>query len=121
MAFIIRRGKTKFVYLPVTTSTAFTINTLVCFDPGQSGQSNGLLQAVTTNTPAANVIGVVRHTIASTDSDYATARSVEVEVPVDRYTEWEADVTASLVAGDIGGEVDLTDNATVKRSSSTTK
>jgi hypothetical protein len=114
MAFIIRKGKTKFIYLPVTTSTAITAGTIVT-------ASSGLLVAATSGTTTPNHIGVLRHTIASTDSDYATARSVEVEVPVDRYCEWEADVTSGLVAADIMNEVDLTDGANVNRGASSIK
>lgn len=114
MSVRLRRGKTKFVYLPVTTSTALTTDTLVTF-------TSGLLVAATSSTATADLIGVIRHTIASTDSDYATARSVEVEVPVERNTEWEIAVTSGLVAGDILKEVDLTDAATVNRGASSIK
>ena len=114
MAFIKHRGKTKFVYLPVTTSTAITKGTLLTF-------SSGLLIAATSSTAAADIVGVIRHTIASTDTDYATARLVEVEVPVERMTEWTADVTSGLVAADILKEVDLTDGATVNRGASSIK
>ena len=114
MAFIRNSGKTKFVWLPVTTSTTFTAGDLVTF-------SSGLLVEATSSTAAGDIIGVIRHTIAATDSDYATARSVEVEVPVERYTTWEAAVTSGLVAGDIGTECDLTDQATVNRGASSIK
>src|SRR5436853_4125787 len=114
MAVKLRKGKTKFVYLPVTTSTALTVDTLVTF-------TSGLLVAATSSTATADLIGVIRHGIASTDSDYATARSVEVEVPVERLTEWEMDVSSGLVAGDILKEVDLTDAANVNRGASSIK
>lgn len=114
MSFILKKGKVKTMYLPVTTSTVLTVNTLVTF-------SSGLLVAATSSTAAADIIGVVRKTIASTDSDYATARSIPVDVPVERYTVWEADFTASFVAGDIGAECDLTDAGTVNRGASSIK
>lgn len=114
MSFILKKGKTKFVYLPVTTSTAITTGTLVTF-------SSGLLIAATSSTAAADIAGVLRHTIASTDSDYATARLVEVQVPVERFTHWTGDVTSGLVAADIGIEVDLTDGATVNRGATSVK
>lgn len=114
MAFKLKKGKTKFLFLPVTTSTAITAGTLVT-------PSSGLLVAVTSSTAAVDVIGVIRHTIASTDSDYATARLVEVQVPVERYTVWEGAVTSGLVATDIGLEVDLTDGATVNRAATSIK
>ena len=105
--FILRKGKVKTMLLPVTTSTAFTKDTLVTF-------SSGLLVAATSSTASADIIGVIRKTIASTDSDYATARLVPVDVPVERLTVWEGD-TASAVASDIGVETDLTDAGTVNR------
>lgn len=114
MSFILKKGKVKTVYLPVTTSTAFTKDTIVTF-------SAGLLTVGAAGTASADVIGVIRKTIASTDSDYATARLVPVDVPVERFTEWEADVTATLVAADVMKEVDLTDAATVNRAASSVK
>lgn len=114
MSFILKKGKVKTMYLPVTTSTAFTKDTLVSF-------SAGLLTVATSSSASADIIGVIRKTIASTDSDYATARLVPVDVPVERFTEWEADVTSGLVAADILKEVDLTDAATVNRAASSIK
>lgn len=114
MSVLLKKGKVKFVYLPVTTSTAFTKDTFVSF-------VSGLLTVATSSTAIADLIGVIRHTIASTDSDYATARSIEVEVPVERYVEYDIDVTSGLVAADILKEVDLTDAATVNRGASSIK
>lgn len=114
MSVKLRRGKTKFVYLPVTTSTALTVDSLVTF-------TSGLLVAATATTATADLIGVIRHAIASTDTDYATARLVEVEVPVERFTEWEITTGTGLVSGDILKEVDLTDAVTANRGASSIK
>lgn len=114
MSFLLRTGRTKTMYLPVTTSTALTKNYLVTF-------SSGLLIAATSSTAAVDHVGVGLKTIASTDSDYATARTIPVQVPLDRYTEWEGDITATAVATDIGAEVDLTDAGTVNRGASSIK
>ena len=114
MSFIRRKGGTKTIYLPVTTSTAFTKDTLVTF-------SGGYITAAAAGTASADIVGVIRKTIASTDSDYATARFVPVEVPTERFTVWEADVTSGLVAADVLKEVDLTDAGTVDRSASSVK
>lgn len=111
MAFIRKAGKTKTAYWPVTTSTAITKGAIVSL-------SSGLLIAATSATTNLTHIGVIKKTIASTDSDYATARLVPVEVPVEKNVEWTADFTASLVAGDIGTEADLTDSLTVNRAAS---
>lgn len=112
MAFKLKSGKTKFVWLPVTVSTALSANSLVAF-------SSGYLIAATSSTAPSSIVGVLRHAIASTDDDYATARLVEVEVPVEMNTVWEADVTSGLVAADVGLFQDLTDASTVNRAAST--
>jgi len=114
MSFILKEGKVKTVYLPVTTSTALTKDTLVTF-------SSGLLVAATSSTASADIVGVIRKTIASTDSDYATSRLVPVDVPVERFTIWEGDVTSGLVSTDIGVEVDLTSAGVVNRAASSVK
>lgn len=95
-------GKTKFLWLPVTASTAIKEGAVVCF-------SSGKLIPMT-NTSAASVgVGVIRHAIASTDSDYATARDVEVEVPIEKWVLWEGDVDTghALVTTDYGTFMDL--------------
>ncbi len=115
MAFRRYKGRTKIMWMPVTASTAIAAGTLVTF-------SSGKLVAATSSTAAIDLAGVLVKTIAATDADYATdARLVEVLVPLDRNTVWEADVTSGLVAGDVGAEVDLTDGATVNRGASSVK
>lgn len=113
MAFRHYKGRTKNVWVPVTTSTAIGAGAATSF-------TSGLLVAATSSTGAADIAGVLVRAIASTDSDYATARLVEVQVPLDRHTIWEA-LTASAVATDIGAEVDLTDSVTVNRGASSIK
>ncbi|MCK9370268.1 hypothetical protein M0R04_10210 [Candidatus Dojkabacteria bacterium] len=110
--FILNKGKTKFQWLPVTASTVLSKGALVAF-------SSGKLIAATSTTAPSDIVGVIRHAIAATDSDYATERLVEVEVPVEKNTVWEAAVTSGLVAADIGLYQDLTDSVTVNRGAST--
>jgi len=114
MSFIWKAGKGKRKWLPVTTSTALVKDTLVT-------QTSGLLVAVTAGTAAADILGVLDKTIASTDSDYATARLVPVWIPQERFCLFEADVTSGLVAADIGSEVDLTNSGTVNRAATSIK
>ena len=90
MAFRVYKGKTKIEYLPVTTSLALVKDTLV------EGTS-GLLAAADDNEEGADIRGVLVKTIATTDSDYATARRVGVRVPVERHVVWEADATGFTV------------------------
>lgn len=112
MAFKRKRGKTKFLWLPVTVSTTFSEGGLVALSSGQ------LIEATATSA-AETIIGVIRHGIAATDADYAVARLVEVEVPTELNVIWEADVTATLATTDVGTFCDITDNLTVNRDAST--
>lgn len=114
MAFILKSGRTKNIWLPVTTSTALPADSMVTF-------TSGLLVAATSATTAANIAGVLVRPIAATDLDYATARLVAVQVPLEKSTVWEADVTSGLVATDIGAYADLTDNLNVNRAASAIK
>jgi len=98
------QGKTKFMWYPVTTSTAFSKGDLVAMNVG----SNLLIEA--TSTTAGNIIlGVIRHAIASTDADYAVAREVEVEVPVEKNVVWKCDTagTGTPAAADVGTYADI--------------
>lgn len=108
------QGLTKVMFLPVTTSTAFTINTLVTW-------TTGLIASASSTTTAVLLAGVIRKTIASTDGDYATSRLVPVEVPIQKFVVWKQDFTASLVAGDLGAECDLTDSGNANRGASSIK
>jgi len=101
------RGKTKFMFLPVTVSTALSINSLLRWASGE-------VLAAVAGTAADDIIGILRHAIVSTDADFATARLVEVEVPVEKNVEYRF-VTSGLVAADLGTDVDLTDSVTVNR------
>ena len=108
MAFIVVRGGTKEIQLPVTTSTELSKNSLVTF-------TSGKLVAATAGTAAVDIVGVLKNAIVSTDDDYATARNVSVLVPTEKHVIFEADVTSGLVAGDIGAEFDLTSATHVNR------
>lgn len=90
------------MYLPMSASVEVL--------PGElMAMSGGKLIIATATTAAFNIIGVLRHKIASTDADYATdLRLVEIEVPVEKNVEWEADVTGTLVATDVGLFKDIT-------------
>ena len=112
--FVLKKGKSKFIYLPVTPSTAITAGTVVTY-------SAGLLVAATSATNAVDLLGVLKHNISITDVDYATSRNVEVEVPLEKNVEYDVDVTSGLVASDIMKEVDLTDGNNINRAASAVK
>ena len=111
MSFRRVQGKTKFMSFPVTVSTALSNNSLVELTSGQ-------IAAADDNET--QIVGVLRHAIASTDADYATAREVEVEVPVEKHVVWEADATAAtFVLTDIGTEFGISSSLLVDRTDTT--
>ncbi len=96
------KGKTKFMFFPMTASTEVLAGTLMAM-------SGGKLIIATSTTAPSTIIGVLRHQIDSTDADYATdLRLVEIEVPVENYVEWIADMSDTLVVTDIGLYCDIT-------------
>lgn len=109
--FILKEGLTKNMRLQVTASTAIAAGALVAWDSGK-------LIAATSSSAKTVIAGVLVKAIAATDTDYATERLVEVQVPVEKNTVWEADVTSGLVAADRGLYQDLTDSVTVDRTAS---
>ncbi len=111
MAFIRYKGRTVTRWLPVTTSTTFTKGDIVAF-------SSGLLIKATTTSAANTHQGVIKKTIAATDSDYATARLVPVEVPLEKMVQWRSTGVA-LVATENGLWQDLASAGTVDRAGST--
>lgn len=117
MAFIRKSGKTKIMWLPVGASAgAVTEGALMSW-------SSGVLIPAT-NTVAGNTIaGVIRKAITTADSDYAVARLVPVEVPVEKNVVWEAPVAVgTLATSSVGDYFDLTtadDGTGVDQSAST--
>lgn len=113
MSFRVFKGKTKIEYLPVTTSLALTKDTLV-------EMTSGRVAAADDNEEGADIRGVLVKTIASTDSDYASARRVGVRVPVEKHVVWEADATGFTAGGtDEGVEYGISDSGTVDQTNTT--
>lgn len=105
--------------MPVKVSQAFTKGAIVSVPI--TGSDRGTAIPATSSTAVITHLGVIKKTIASTDSDYATARKVPIEVPLEKGVEWEADVTSGLTTSDIGLEVDLTDSLVINRDASSIK
>lgn len=85
-------------------STAFAFNDVV------TRNASGVLAKATASTPRAEILGLIQTTIASTDTDYASAKSVPVLLVGDCDAEFDADVdTGTLVATMVGKRFDLTD------------
>lgn len=112
MAFKRVNGKTKIMWLPLATSTACSVNSLVAWN------GSGYLTAATSTTAPTAHVGIIRKAITSASAEYTTAGLVPVEVPVEKNVIWEAAVTSGLVVADRGLFVDLTDASTINRSAS---
>lgn len=102
MAFRKVKGKTKIIYLPVAASAGAVLNGAL-----MTWSSGVLIPA--TNTVAGNTIaGVIRKAITTADADYAVARMVPVEVPVELNVVYEAPVNVgTLAATSVGLYFDL--------------
>ena len=102
MAFVRRTGKTKVMWYPVAASSgAMAAGSLVAL-------SGGNIVLATNTVDSFYIVGVLEKAIATTDVDYAVARLVPVEVPVEANVEWVADVTTgTLVASSVGLYFDL--------------
>lgn len=112
-----RTGKTKFMWFPMTTGVTAVKGTLMAL-------SSGALIIATATTPSYYCIGVLRRTITSASPEYTTQDLVEVEVPVDKNTEWTADIYGTLVVADVGLYCDIiagtsSTSTTVNRGGST--
>lgn len=111
-AFRVINGKTKRVYFPVAASQALVDGTLVELGSGTLNPSDD---------NDTQIEGIVRQTVASTDPDYASAKLVPVEVPVERHVIVRHEGTSSFVSTDIGGEFGISDQSTVDHSDTTNK
>lgn len=110
MAFSLYKGATKTMYFPKAASTAFTKGALVYF--------NGSGEVIPADATSGDHIGVIRQTIATTDSDYASETFVAIQVPVQRWVEWLVSVDGTATTEDIGLEIDLTDSLNANRAAS---
>jgi hypothetical protein len=111
MSFIPKRGKTKIMWLPWTTGQTTAKDGLVAF-------SSGRLIPATSSMEGHTIAGTAVKAVTSATDVYTTAGDIAVKVPIEKYVEWEATVTATLVVGDVGLHCDLTDQSTVNRGGS---
>lgn len=101
--FLRKQGKTKIMYFPVAASAgAMADGSLVAL-------SSGTLVLATNTVDSFYIVGVLRKAVTTLDADYATARLLPVEVPVEKNVVWEADVTVgTLATSSVGLYFDLT-------------
>ena len=85
-------------------STAFAFNDVV------TRNSSGQLALATASTPRAEILGLIQSTIASTDSDYASTKTVPVLLVCECEADFEADVdSGTLTTAMVGKRFDLND------------
>jgi len=104
------QGETKFMYYPMTVSTAAAEGAVMIMTVGSN-----IITPYTAGDDNSIVVGVLRHAIAATDADYADARQVEVEVPVEKMVVWKCTEvgTGTASAADVGTYADLDDSVSV--------
>lgn len=81
MAFKRKSGKTKLLHLPKASAVAITPNTVMKFN-----NIGGVIIAVSDTNE--RVVGVSRDSHATSDT---TTKLIAVEVPIEKYVEWEFD------------------------------
>ncbi len=92
------------MYFPKTASLAMVAGDMTILTTGEI--------ALATATDE-NIVGILRKTIASTDSDFASTTLVPIEVPVELNVEWEFVADGDLTAAMLGLYRDLIDENTV--------
>lgn len=106
--FVRAKGRTATKTVKMTASVAAEEGSILYPDPGNAGQ-----YTIADSTAGGEFV-VLRKTIASTDSDYASTKNVVVEYPVDWGVEWYFSVGAgTFTAADIGAYADLNDGVSV--------
>lgn len=106
------KGKTIIKSLPKTASVTFTAGDLVMMTSGY---------VATATAQSTKHIGIILEAVASTDSDFASATKVAVEIPAEVSCEFEATVTGTLATTDIGGQFDLSTAGLVNKAGTTYK
>lgn len=92
----------------LTASIAAVDGSILYPDPGNAGQ-----YTIADSTAGGNFV-VIRQTVASTDSNYASAKTVAVEIPMENGVEWTFLVgSGTLTAADVGKYADLVDEKSV--------
>lgn len=106
------KGRTIIKKLPKTASVTFTAGGFVQMTSGY---------VATATVSSLENVGIILESVASTDSDFASATKVAVEVPTSPSCEAEMDVTGTLATTSIGVAFDLSNASTVNKAGTTSK
>ena len=112
--FVRIKGKTEVKQVLFAASIAAEEGAIVYPDPGNAGQFT------IADSTAWNNFGVIKQTIATTDSDYASTKLVSVEFPKENGVVWKGTATA-LAQTDEWTYVDLTSSLVVNDGASSKK
>jgi len=110
--FVRVKGKTEMREVLFSASVAALEWGLVYPNPSAAGQ-----YTVADATAWGNM-WVIRQTIASTDSDYASTKLVKVEFPIEQNVEWKFTAGGALAQTHEGTYIDLTDYVTANEAAS---
>lgn len=110
MSFELDRGETETVYRQRPASQAF--------DVGDAVVINSSGNVVPASASDGTVFGIAYENVSSTDDDYADSGvKIPVRVPREEDVRWRVETTGGAVQGDVGNDIDLSDEATVNRGS----
>jgi len=112
--FVRVKGKTEIIQVLFSATVATAEWAFVYPNPSAAGQ-----YTIADATAWGN-FGVIRQTIATTDSDYDSTKLVSVEVPTENNVEWLWTATA-LAQTDEWTYVDISDSVTVNDAASSKK
>ena len=103
------KGKWICKMFPKTASETFT-----------KGRMVGVASGYVTNVAdgSTNAMGIIKESVASTDSDFTLTTKVMVEIPTSAACVFEAAVTTALAVTDVGNYMDWEDSATIDETDS---
>ena len=108
----LKTGDWKIKTLPKTASVTFTNGDLVMFTSGY---------VATATAQSTKHLGIILQSVTSGDSNFASATNVKVAVPSSLWSEFEADVTGTLLTTSLGVQYDMSTAGLVNKAGTTYK
>lgn len=106
--FVRVKGQTRMDTVILSASVAVEEGSILYPDPANAGQYTKA------DSTAGDNFVVIRETIATTDSNYASTKAVIVEVPAENNVEWEFTVgSGTFTAADVAKYADLSSEKAV--------
>jgi hypothetical protein len=108
----LKTGEWKIKTYPKTASVTFTNGDLVMFTSGY---------VATATAQSTKHLGIILQSVTSGDANFASATNVKVAVPSNLWSEFEADVTGTLLTTDLGLQFDMSTAGLVNQDGTTYK